>query len=150
MSEEKVVKQEERVLAGLAHGSILLGTFTNGIGGIAAALVIWLTQKETSAYAAGQALQALIYQIAITILTWLLWCCWGIAWLAMFLPPLIVNPDAYQTAPPPGMWVGLGLMLVPFGIMGLTTLYGLWGAARCLSGHDFKYAIIGRWLEKSK
>jgi uncharacterized Tic20 family protein len=150
MGKEDVVKQEERVLAGLAHGSILLGILTNGIGGIAAALVIWLTQKEKSAYATGQALQALVYQITITVLTWLLWCCWGATWLGMLLPSLLANPDAYQATPPPGMWVGMGLMLVPFGIMGLTTLYGLWGAVRCLSGHDFKYVIIGRWLERQR
>lgn len=150
MSEEQDIKQEERVLAGLAHGSILLGAFTNGLGGIAAALVIWLTQKEKSAYVAGQALQSLVYQIATTVLNWLLWCCWGTAWVGMILPSLIANPDAYHTTPPPGMWVGLGLIFVPLGIMGLLTLYGLWGAVRCLSGHDFKYAIVGRWLENSR
>jgi uncharacterized Tic20 family protein len=150
MSEKKDIKQEERVLAGLAHGSILLGIFTNGLGGIATALVIWLTQKEKSAYAAGQALQSLVYQLATTVLTWLLWCCWGTAWLGMILPPLIANPDAYRATPPPGMWVGLGLIFVPLSIMGLITLYGLWGAVRCLSGHDFKYAIVGRWLENSR
>lgn len=147
MSKEISLKQEEQVLAALAHGSILLGVFTNGIGGIAAALLIWLTQKEKSAYAAGQALQALIYQIATTVLTWLLWCCWGATWMALLLPPLFANPDAYQSAPPAGLWVGLALLVVPFGIMGLIMLYGLWGAARCLGGHDFNYAIIGNWLE---
>jgi uncharacterized Tic20 family protein len=150
MNEERVITQEERVLAGVAHGSILLGIFTNGIGGIAAALIIWVTQKEKSAYAAGQALQALVYQVAATVLTWLLWCCWGVAWMGMLLPPLFANPDAYQAAPPPGLWVGLILMIIPFGIMGLITLYGLWGAVRCLSGHDFKYAIVGNWLETQK
>lgn len=150
MSEERVTTQEERVLAGLAHGSIVLGVFTNGVGGIAAALVVWLTQKEKSAYAAGQALQALVYQVATMVLIWIVWGCWGCAWMALLLPPLFTNPDAYQTAPPPGLWFGLLLMIVPLGIMGLTTLYGLWGAVRCLGGHDFKYAIIGRWLENRK
>ena len=150
MNEEIAINQDERVLAGLAHGSILLGVFTNGIGGIAAALVIWLTQKEKSAYAAAQALQALIYQVVIMVSTWLVWCCWGTLWMALLLPPLIANPDAYQKAPPAGLWVGFALMIVPLGIMGLTTLYGLWGAVRCLGGHDFKYAVIGRWLESQK
>jgi len=150
MSEERVSTQEERVLAGLAHGSILLGVFTNGIGGIAAALVVWVTQKDRSAYAAGQALQALVYQIATMVLTWILWACWGCAWMALLLPPLMANPDAYQTAPPAGLWFGLFLMILPLGIMGLTVLYGLWGAVRCLGGHDFNYAVIGRWLENRK
>ncbi|MFZ5918636.1 MAG: DUF4870 domain-containing protein [Chloroflexota bacterium] len=148
--ETKVTSQEERVLAGLAHGSILLGVFTNGIGGIAAALVVWVTQKDRSAYAAGQALQALVYQIATMVLTWVLWACWGCAWMALLLPPLMANPDVYQTTPPAGLWFGLFLMILPLGIMGLTVLYGLWGAVRCLGGHDFNYAVIGRWLENRK
>nr|NIV37945.1 DUF4870 domain-containing protein [Anaerolineae bacterium] len=62
MSEQLAPTQDERVLAGLAHGSILLGLFTSGVGGIIAALVIWATQKEKSAYAAAQALQSMVYQ----------------------------------------------------------------------------------------
>jgi uncharacterized Tic20 family protein len=150
MSEERTITQDERVLAGLAHGSILLGVWTNGIGGIAAALVIWMSQKEKSAYVAAQALQALIYQVATGVISLLLWCFWGAVWMALLLPPLIADPEAYETSPPPGLWVGLILMIVPFGIMGLTILYGLWGALRSFNGHDFKYIIIGNWLEDRK
>ena len=46
MSEQTIVTQNERGLSGLAHGSILLGMFTGGVGGIVAAVIIWLTQKE--------------------------------------------------------------------------------------------------------
>jgi uncharacterized Tic20 family protein len=147
MSEQATTTQDERVLAALAHGSILLGIFTSGMGGLVAALVIWLVQKEKSAYVAAQALQALVYQAVTFIVTMLAWCCWGALWMAMFLPPLLSNPDAYQTTPPPGLWIGLILMVIPFFVWGLTILYGLWGAVRCLGGHDFKYAIIGDWLK---
>lgn len=147
MSEQGVLKQDERVLAGLAHGSILVGLMTNGVGGIVTALVIWLLQKEKSAYVAAQALQALVYQTVTFLATMVAWCCWGMLWVATFLPPMIAHPEAYQTAPPAGLWIGLILMVVPLGIWGLTILYGLWGAVRCLGGHDFKYAVIGNWLE---
>ncbi|MGD2207011.1 MAG: DUF4870 domain-containing protein [Anaerolineae bacterium] len=150
MSEEAILRQDEKVLAGLAHGSILLGIFTNGIGGIVAALVIWLLQKEKSAYAAAQALQALVYQAATFVVTMLAWCCWGMLWMLMLLPPIFANPAAYENAPPPGLWLGLILMAIPIGLWGLTILYGLWAAARCLSGHDFKYALIGNWLESQQ
>jgi uncharacterized Tic20 family protein len=132
----------------LAHGSVLLGLFTNGIGGIVAALVIWVLQKEKSAYAAGQALQALVYQSVTFMITMLGWCCWGIVYTALILIPLASNPGAYDAAPPAGMWVGLGLMVIPFAIWGLTILYGLIGAVRCYGGHDFRYAIIGNWLRQ--
>jgi uncharacterized Tic20 family protein len=150
MSEKNTVPQDERVLAGLAHGGILLGLFTSGLGGILTALVIWLTQKEKSAYVAQQALQAMVYQIATFFLTMVAWCCWGVLWMLMLLPPLFFNPEAYEAAPPAGMWAGLALMIVPFAIWGLTILYGLWGAVRSLGGHDFKYAIIGNWVEKQQ
>jgi uncharacterized Tic20 family protein len=147
VSEELSVNQDERILAALAHASIVLGLFTSGVGGIVAALVIWLVQKEKSAYAAGQALQAVVYQAATFVLTMLVWCCWGIVFLLLFLPALASNPEAYQVAPPAGLWVGLILMVVPFGIWGLTILYALWAAVRCLGGHDFKYVIVGNWLD---
>lgn len=147
MTQEGSVPQNEKTLAGLAHGSILLGLFTNGVGGIVAALVIWATQKEKSEYVAGQALQALVYQAATFLLTMVAWCCWGLVWTALILVPLAAAPNAYDQAPPAGLWIGLFLILVPLAVWGATIVYGLWGAARCLKGDDFRYALIGRWLE---
>jgi uncharacterized Tic20 family protein len=146
MSEEMSITQDERTFAGLAHGSILLGIFTSGVGGIIAALVIWLLQREKSAYVARQALQALVYQAVTFILTMLAWCCWGMLWMVMILVPLSTNPGAYNVAPPPGLWLGMFFMIIPIGIWGLTIVYALYGAVRCLAGHDFNYAIIGNWL----
>jgi uncharacterized Tic20 family protein len=150
MSEEVATNQDERMLAGLAHGSILLGFFTSGIGGIVAALVIWLLQREKSRYVAVQALQALVYQVVTFLVAMLAWCCWGALWMMMIFPPLISNPTCCESAPPAGLWAGMFLMVVPLGIWGLTILYGLWGAVRCLAGHDFRYAIIGNWLENQE
>jgi uncharacterized Tic20 family protein len=147
MSEQVSTTRDERLLAGLAHGSILLGPVTNGMGGIIIALVIWLLQKEKSAHVAAQALQSLVYQTAVFVVTMLAWCCWGMLWMLLLLPPLFLNPEAYQAAPPAGLWVGMFLMIIPLGIWGLTILYGLWAAARCFGGHEFRYAIIGRWLD---
>ncbi len=105
---------------------------------------IWLTQQHKSTHVARQALQALVYQVAAAVIGLLAWCCWGVLWLLM----LIASIGSGATADPPAaVWVGLALMIIPAGIMGLTVLYGLWGAVRSLNGHDFKYAIIGNWLE---
>ena len=147
MSMEEALTRDEKTLAGLAHGSILLGVFTSGMGGILAALVIWLVQKEKSAYVAAQALQAMVYQTLTFILTMVAWCCWGALWMAMLFMPLLTNPDAYGANPPAGMWFGLLLMVVPLGLWGLTILYALWGAVRCMAGDDFRYVVIGKWLE---
>ena len=147
MSEQLAPTQDEKVLAGLAHGSILLGLFTSGVGGIIAALVIWATQKEKSAYAAAQALQSMVYQAVTFVIMMVAWCCWTGLYMAMIFIPLINDPVAFEAAPPAGLWWGLVLMIVPLGIWGLIILYGLYGALRCLGGREFRYAIIGNWLE---
>ena len=67
--------------------------------------------------------------------------------MLMFLPPLIANPEAYGATAPAGLWVGLALMAIPLSFSLFTFVYGLSGAVRCLGGHDFKYIIIGDWLE---
>jgi uncharacterized Tic20 family protein len=118
------------------------------MGGIVAALVIWLIKREKSAYVAGQALQALVYQTITWLIIMVAWCCWGALWMALILPPILSDPVAYENAVPPGMWWGLGLMAIPLAIWGLAILYGLWGAVRCLGGHEFRYLVIGRWLER--
>jgi uncharacterized Tic20 family protein len=147
MNGQATLTKDEKTLAGLAHGSILLGLVSGGIGGIVAALVIWLTQKEKSAYAGAQALQALVYQAITLIVTTLVWCCWGLLWVLLIVVPVTSQPYAYESAPPPGIWVGMALMVFPLAVWALTILYGLYGAARCFGGHDFKYAIIGNWLK---
>ncbi len=147
MSDQVATTQDERTLAALAHGSVLLGPFTSGLGGIVTALVIWAVQREKSTFVAYHALQALVYQVAVFLVTTLAWCCWGILWTMLIMLPLIANPGMYDTSPPAGLWVGMALMVVPLVIWGLTILYGLWGAVRTLSGHDFKYAIAGDWVK---
>jgi len=147
MGEEGARTQEEKQLAALAHASILLGLMSNGIGGIMAALVIWVVKKEKSPYLAFQALQAMVYQAITFVVIMMAWCCWTMLYLGLIFVPLLSNPSAYETSVPPGMWIGLLLIVIPLGIWGLVILYGLWGAARSLSGHDFEYALIGRWLK---
>ena len=56
--------QDERILAALAHGSILLPLW-----GLIGAVIIWVTQREKSRFIRFQALQATVYQIVL-ILSW--------------------------------------------------------------------------------
>ena len=146
MQEGTTITQNERVLAALAHGSVLLGVLTDGLGGVFVALLVWLAQKEKSAYVADQALQALVYQIVTMVVAAVFWMAWLAMWMGMILLPVFANPSAYDSAPPAGLWVGLILMIVPIAVTKVLVLYGLWGALRCLGGHPFHYALIGRWV----
>jgi uncharacterized Tic20 family protein len=131
---------EERLLAAIAHASVVASGF-----GILVGLIIWLTQREKSAYAARQGLQAAVYQLLGLIAIVALWVLWGIFYALSFIP-MIRNPGLYQDAPPPIFWVGMGAMVIPMAAMVIWGLYGLWGALQCLRGQEFRYVFIGKLL----
>ena len=137
MKEQTVPSQEERLLAALAHAAIVT-TYIAPVAGI----LIYVTQKEKSAYAARQGLQAAIYQLVGMLVFIVAWVLWGICYALSFIP-IISASNQYSDAPPPIFWVGMGSMICPLILMGLWGLYGLYGALRTWSGADFRYAVIG-------
>ncbi|MCD6286320.1 MAG: DUF4870 domain-containing protein [Anaerolineae bacterium] len=135
---------ESRLLAALAHGAVA----TQGIG-ILVGVVVYVTEREKSRYAAFQGLQAALFQLANLIITIGLWVVWGILY-GLSLVPLIMQADANpDAAPPPIFWIAMISMVLPLIYMVLVGLYGMWGAVRTWQGRDFKYLLIGGWLEKS-
>jgi uncharacterized Tic20 family protein len=141
MTSEKSYSQEERLLAALAHAAIITGMIAPIAG-----LLIYITQKEKSAYAARQGMQAAIYQLLGLLVMILAWSCWGIFY-TISLIPLMANADKYQDAPPPIFWIGLGSMICPFIPMAIWGSYGLWGAVRAWTGADFRYLVIGQMVD---
>lgn len=131
---------EERLLAAIAHASVVASGF-----GILVGLIIWLTQREKSAYAARQGLQAAVYQLLGLIAIVALWVLWGIFYALTFIP-IIRSPEQFQDAPPTIFWVGMGSMVIPMAAMVLWGLYGLWGALQCWRGQEFRYLLIGKFL----
>jgi uncharacterized Tic20 family protein len=139
MEQEK--SAEDRLLAALAHGSVV----TQGFG-ILVGVVVYITQREKSRYVAFQGLQAAVFQFVNIIIVAVMWVVWGIFYgLSIF--SLIKNPAAN---PPSIFWIAMISMVIPIIYMVLVGLYGLWGALRTWQGKDFKYVIIGGWLEKSR
>ena len=122
------VTQDELTLAALAHAGILLGLLTEGLGGIVVALVIWLYEKERSAWVSFQALQALAFQIALLAVTVLGGAVVGVAWamvsvLSAVCVGLFLIPSALL----------LTLLLVVIPLAGL--VYGLYAAYETYSGN---------------
>jgi uncharacterized membrane protein len=135
---------ENRLLAALAHGSVV----AQGIG-ILVGVLVYITQRDKSRYAAFQALQAAVFQLISLVITLGLWMAWG-ACYGLSMIPLIVQIDANPDAAPPAIfWISLLGMVIPLFYMTLVGLYGLWGALRAWQGKDFRYFLIGSWLEKS-
>ncbi|MBM4465854.1 MAG: DUF4870 domain-containing protein [Chloroflexi bacterium] len=115
------ITSDERTWAILAHVSILLAAITVGLLGPVAAFVIWLIKKDESDYVAKQALQSLIYQIVVAVLSWIMW----IAIAVLFA-------------------VVIGFCLIPLGILvNLAAIgYGCYAAYVCSLGQEFRYPII--------
>jgi uncharacterized Tic20 family protein len=115
------ITSDEKTWAILAHVSILLGAITVGLLGPVAAFVIWLVKKDESEYVARQALQSLIYQIVVAVLSWIMWI-------------IIVVLSAFV----------IGICLIPIGLLiNLATIgYSCYAAYICSLGQEFKYPII--------
>lgn len=128
-------------MAALAHAAALLNFVLGGVGGIAAAAVIWLTQKEKSAWVAFHGLQSLVFQIIQLILVLVIV---GVPWVIGFafsfitfgLGAIIAVPIMILT-----MFIGLAAL---FG--GL--IYSLYGAYQIYEGREFRYRWIGDWVER--
>lgn len=147
---------EERKLAILAHGSILL-TFllavtTGGTGVLAAVLVpffIWLLYRDRSPYIAFHALQATLYQMAlislflalagvvaiILLMAWVITAALSILLIGLLLVPIAV-----------GITVIAGVLLAAFPLTGLA--YGLAATWEVYNTNNFRYRWIADWLEQ--
>ncbi len=134
LSPQPLSPADERTWAMLAHLSVLLNPIS-GLLGIIAALVIYLVYKDRSRYVAFQSLQALIFQLIFWIGGGVLaGGAWAIgALLSVVLVGLLCFPAA------------LLLTLIPLGAV----VYGIVGAIQCSQGQDFRYWLIGDWVQNT-
>ena len=112
-------------------------------------VLVYINQREKSRFTAFQALQAAIYQLIGLILIIGLWMAWTFCYMLSMIPLISMMENNPSAAPPPLFFIGLGSMMIPFIEMIVVWLYGLWAAVRVWGGHDFRYTLIGRWLERS-
>ena len=135
---------ENRLLAALAHSSVV----AQGIG-ILVGVLVYISQRDKSRYAAFQALQAAVFQLVNLIVAIGMWMAWGVFY-GLSMIPLIQQADANPNASPPAIfWISMISMVIPLTYMTLISLYGLWAGIRTWQGRDFRYLLIGGWLEKS-
>jgi hypothetical protein len=130
---------DARTWAALAHASTLL-SLAGGLG-LIGALVIWLTQKDTSRWVAFHALQSLIFQGA-TLLAIVVFV--GVTWTLGFVFSAVTLGF--------GALVAVPFMFITFAIGGLFWLagliYGLYGAYQVYEGREFRYLWVGDWLAR--
>jgi uncharacterized Tic20 family protein len=134
--------EDERVLAALSHASVVANAVN--LAGMIATALIWTMHRDRSPYVRAHALQALVYQGAVLLITLSLALFGGLC-LALSLLPALLRPDLYRGSPPSySVWIGVLALLALIGFSVLATLYGLYGAYQVYRGRSFRYLLIGR------
>jgi uncharacterized Tic20 family protein len=136
------LSEDERVLAALSHASIVANVVN--LAGMIATSLIWATHRDRSPYVRAHALQALVYQGTVLLITLFLALFGGLC-LALSLLPAMLRPDLYRGSPPSySVWIGVLALLALIGFGVLATLYALFGAYQVYRGRLFRYPVIGR------
>lgn len=120
---------DERMFAMVAHGGILLGPLTGGLGGIIAAFIIWLVKRDESEFIRFQSFQALVYQ---TVGAVALWALFGLSVLLVM--------------------VAIGCLFLPLTMLLAIAfvVYGVYGAYVVYQGRDFRYFLLGDLLAERR
>ena len=134
---------DEKVLAALAHASVFF-SFLGPIG----ATIVWVVQRSKSRYVRYHALQAMGYQV-LTFWAWLInifIVVFGVLGISVVIT---LAASESSTFPPEAMFIIQPVvMLIVFGMWGIMFLLGFIGAVFCLLGKEFRYPIIGAWLQR--
>jgi hypothetical protein len=113
------VSKDERNLAMFAHLSAFAGLIFPAGGNVIAPLIVWLTQREKSAFVAGQSLEALNFNITVL--------------LAEILCGILLV-------------VGIGILLGI--VLGIAWLIGtILGAVKASEGQRFRHRFILRLVQ---
>ena len=154
-SEAVRVPTDEWTAAALAHASVLLTLVLGMAGGLgvlvgsAVTLAMVLGYRERSRFVAFHALQSFVYQavgvLLYVVLAAVLATCVAVAWtvsglLSAVLVGFLLMPFALLLT----LLVVLLLVCAPFAWLG----YGLYAAYQVYQGRDFRYWLIGEWLER--
>ena len=136
---ELEISKEEKLMALLSHLSIFIPNI-----GILAPIIIWVTNKEKSNFVRFNALQAIFFQLIFFILM-MLFIFVGIILMLVAIPWFDLSSNAE-----PGILFFLSMvfmfMYFPLGI--IFGIYAAVASAKSFKGRIFKYAIIGRIIER--
>ncbi len=143
MQERQTLTSEERLWAGLAHGSALVFFL-----GPILSTIVWFSQRKHSPFARFHALQAMVYQV----LAFWVWSVVIPVALIVALLLMIVLGGAKASASEADALFGAVFPAITWGTIFLTfggySLLGIIGAVAVLTGHDFRYPLIGRALAR--
>lgn len=135
---------DERLLASLGH---FLGLWI--------ALIVFLLQRERSRFVRFQAAQAMAFSLSVTVLsTFLFACVFGLMMIGIVATGVLGAAAAEQQQPEAFLPVifamsflspGIILCIFPYSLLILATR--LIAGISVLTGKDFHYPVLGRWVE---
>lgn len=142
----RVPTQDERIMAAVAHATVIWPTL-----GLLAPLVIWGTQREKYPFVGFQSIQAAVYQFILLLGGLLGAACYVCSFFSLPFGAMLTAPFDEGAA----LCVPFLSFSFSFGILFLLMLlwlayvgYGLFGAVWELQGNDFRYVLLGPWLER--
>lgn len=137
MNAETRSTQDERIMAALAHGAVLLPMW-----GLILTGVIWATQREKSEYVRQQGVQALAWQVTELVGMFIGMGCYFISFFFGFFA--IALTERMGSAP----FFFPVFPLLSFGFIFLLIIFfmvvGLIAAVQSLQGRPFTYPFVGR------
>jgi uncharacterized Tic20 family protein len=133
---------DTRIASAFAHASILFP----GIG-IFVPVILWSYRRKYSLFVRNQALQALVFQLLQWIWIQLIAL---IVFLVVFVYASIstanhLTPEVYSNR----MLTSIIASVVVIAICWFSyLLFGVIGAVVCLTGHNFRYPLLGNWIDR--
>lgn len=150
---EAVENRDDQLMAGMSHLSLIVPIF-----GLIVPLVVWFTQRERSPLLRFQALQAAVYQFIGLAGHFLVVGCQLLIPLMMF--PLSLSGElgtngGFEDLSGDGAVISVGMFIFPligYGLLCLIgpiyAILGIAGGVQVLREKDFRYPILGNWIEK--
>lgn len=136
---------EDRLVAALGHAAVFIN-----LTGLVVPLTAWLVGRQRSDWLHFQMLQALIFQGVFLVISLPL----GVFMVLMGLLPLplmaSINTQSQATAVVTAVLIALLVLLAVLGVLLVVALFQMLGAVaalRTLQGRDYRYPLIGRWVE---
>lgn len=136
MNEEKYPSSDEKIMAGLANGAVIIPMW-----GLIVAVLIWLLQREKSEFVRQQGMQAIAWQVVqIGVMFGGMALYMGSFFLMM---GGMFAADTAGAEPPFFFFFPFMTMGCIFLLQIVFIIVGLWGGVRSFQGHAFTYPVIG-------
>lgn len=136
---EEKLSTDQKLMALISHLSILIPNI-----GILAPVIIWVTSKEKSKFVRFNAIQAIFFQLVLYILM-MVFIFVGVIMMLAAIPWFDLNSSAE-----PGMlfFLSMVFMFMYFPLWIIFGIYAVIASVKSFKGNIFKYAIIGKIIER--